>query len=144
MFAAMNKGKMGKMFGAAALIAAVCVLICCSSCGNKNLTNPPLVYLVNNPGYLVDDTILAHGTTFSVWVYASKRGLDDLLETGQIVRSVNGGPDSTLGSMKFVATLFSQIYSYQAGDSGTTTRYTFIFGNQNGVVDSTSINIGTY
>jgi hypothetical protein len=111
-----------------------------SSC-NKPSTNPPVITFSNTVGYICEDTTLYRGTNYTFWVYATKNGGDDLVESGKISRSVNGGPDSVLQTMSFVTTQFSQYYSYNAADSGTVAKYTFTFGNQNGLTSSASIKI---
>jgi hypothetical protein len=128
---------------AAYVIILGCLLILVfsiSSCKVKE-SNPPVVQLNALTGFVYEDTTLVHGTTFGIWVYAYRDGVNDLLESGKISRSINSGPDSTLQSMTIVTSQFSQIYSYIAGDSGNVERYIFTFANQNGVADSATVTI---
>ena len=114
-----------------------------SSCSKKDITNPPRVSFNQVSGYIYSDTILARGSIATIWVYATKMGVNDILESGSIVRSINGGPDTTLNAMRFISTQYSQFYSYQLGDSGNRYKYVFTFTNQNGVSNSDSLTITT-
>ena len=114
-----------------------------SSCSKKDITNPPGVGFNVVDGYISSDTILYRHTIATIWVYANKLGVNDLLDSGNIKRSYNGGPDTVINSMKFVSTGFSQFYSYQLGDSGNTYKYIFTFYNQNNVSGSDSLTITT-
>ena len=111
-----------------------------SSCKQSG-GSAPVVKFFNAVGDVYEDTALVHGTTFVISVYATKMGVDDLLESGKITRSINGGPDSTLQTMTFVGTQFNNFYSYNAGDSGNTERYTFTFANQKGQTGSATVKI---
>ena len=117
------------------------IMVYFSSCKVRNETNPPEVSFINNVGFVYADTTLYRGTNFTIWVFATKAGLNDLLESGKITRRINNGPDTTLTTFTFVSTQFSQYYSYILGDSGTATTYTFTFGNENGVTTSDSVKI---
>ncbi len=119
-------------------IFAVAVIFNLFSCKVKE-SSPPTVAFYQVAGYVSADTTLYRHTIFPIWVVASKDGVGDLVETGTITRSINGGPDSTLQTMNFVMSQFSYIYSYKAGDSGDVTKYTFTFGNEKGVTGSNSI-----
>ena len=114
-----------------------------SSCSKKDQTNPPGVGFNVINGYIYSDTTLARGSIATIWVYANKLGINDVLDSGVIKRSINGGPDTTLQTMKFVETQFSQFYSYQLGDSGNRYKYIFTFFNQNKVSGSDSLTITT-
>ena len=106
-----------------------------------NLSNPPFVQLDTLVGYVYDDTTLQQGTTANFYVFASRAGNDDILDTGIIYRSINGGPDSVLQTMWLSTTQFTNIYSYVLGPNGNKERYTFTFGTQNGKYDSISVTI---
>lgn len=121
-------------------VALTGIFFCLPSC-KQGGSNPPTVQLFNGTGYVYEDTTLAHGTLFTISVYATKMGVDDLLESGKITRSINGGPDSVLQDIKIVTTQFNQFYSYIAGDSGNTERYTFTFSNQNGLTNSATVKV---
>lgn len=114
-----------------------------SSCTKRDITNPPGVIFNQVAGYVYSDTIVPRGSTISIWVYANKIGVNDYLASGNIMRSLNGGPDSTLSSMTFAESQFSEVYSYQLGDSGNSYKYIFSFSNQNGVSTSDSLTIKT-
>ena len=114
-----------------------------SSCKTRNETNPPGVSFVSSPGYVSDDTVLYRNSIASIWVHANKLGVIDLLDSGTIQRSINGGPDTLLQAMRFTSTQFSQVYSYQLGDSGNSYKYIFTFFNQNKVGGSDSLIITT-
>jgi hypothetical protein len=114
-----------------------------SSCTKRDITNPPGVGFNNITGYIYEDTVLYRNSIASIWVYANKLGVEDLLEGGSIQRSINGGPDTTLVSMKFISTQFTQFYAFQLGDSGNRYKYIFTFYNQNGVSGSDSLTITT-
>jgi hypothetical protein len=106
-----------------------------------NLSNPPIVIIDTIAGYVYDDTTIAQNTTFSVYITALRDGNNDLLETGSISHSVNGGPDSVIQKMTFASTQFFQYYSYVTGKAGNTERFKFTFGNENGQTSSASITI---
>ncbi len=125
----------------AVLLIALTVQL--SSCSKRDISNPPGVSFYQVSGYVYGDTVLPKGSIAYIWVYANKIGVNDYLASGSIVRSINGGPDTTLSTMKFVASQFSEIYSYQLGDSGNRYKYIFTFGNQNGVTTSDSVTITT-
>ncbi|MFN8321129.1 MAG: hypothetical protein U0T74_00600 [Chitinophagales bacterium] len=111
-----------------------------SSC-EKERTSEPKVAFIAGSTYISSDDTLFRGTIFNVKVNASKVGLSDLLTSGKITRSVNGGADSTMLEMNFFTQNFSQYYSYTAGDSGNVEKYTFTFGTQSGLYASSSISI---
>jgi len=114
-----------------------------SSCSKRDQTNPPGVGFEVGTGFVSADTTVYRNSIAAIWVYANKLGINDLLDSGNIKRSINGGPDTTLTSMKFVAAQFNQFYSYQLGDSGNRYKYIFTFYNQNGVSGSDSVTITT-
>lgn len=114
-----------------------------SSCTKRDETNPPGVGFISEPGYVSDDTTLYRYSVATIWVQANKLGVVDVLDSGNIKRSINGGPDTLLTSMKFVSTQFTQYYGYQLGDSGNSYKYIFTFYNQNGVSGSDSVIITT-
>lgn len=124
-------------------VLVVVLTVQLSSCSKRDITNPPGVFLNQVAGYIYEDTVVPRGTVASIWVYANKIGVNDYLASATIMRSINGGPDTTLASMKFVETQFSEIYSYQLGDSGNSYKYIFTFYNQNGVGSSDSVTIST-
>ncbi len=124
----------------------LCTLVLCalvvffSSCLKSNNT-PPDVTLYGTTVYVSNDTTLKHGTIFSVFLTARKAGTEQLLTSGKISVKVNDQPDSVIQNMNLYTTFFNQFYSYKAGDSGTVTRYTFSFGQLNGLTGDTSITI---
>src|ERR1700761_167084 len=79
-----------------------------SSCSKRDITNPPGVYFEIEDGYVYSDTVLPRNSIASIWVYATKMGVNDLIESGTIQRSINGGPDTTLNNMKIVTSEFLQ------------------------------------
>ena len=115
-----------------------------SSCKTRDETNPPGVGFISEPGYVSDDTTLPANSIATILVYANKLGVIDLLDSGTIQRSVNGGPDTVLQTMRFTSTQFSQYYSYQLGAAGNSYKYIFTFFNQNMVGGSDSVIITTY
>jgi hypothetical protein len=115
-----------------------------SSCKTRDETNPPGVGFVSEAGYVSDDTTLPANSVATIWVYANKLGVVDLLDSATIQTSVNGGPDSILQTMRFNSTQFSQYYSYQLGAAGNSYKYIFTFFNQNKVGGSDSLTITTY
>jgi len=114
-----------------------------SSCSKRDITNPPGVGFTVYTGYISADTTLYRNSVANIWVYANKLGVEDLLEGGSIKRSINGGPDTTLVTMQFISTQFSQFYAFQLGDSGNRYKYIFSFYNQNGVSGSDSLTVTT-
>lgn len=142
MFAAVKKGSNMKRVSPVLFMGGLLagIIFSFSSC-KKEGTNPPVITFSQSEGYVYEDTALYHGTTFTFWVFATKMGTSDLVESGKITRSINGGPDTVLQSMSFVQSQFSQYYSYVARDSGTIEKYTFTFANQNGASSSSSITI---
>jgi hypothetical protein len=127
--------------GCCALLIGLIVHL--SSCKKKDETNPPGVGFIYEPGYVYDDTTLPANSIATIWVYANKLGVVDLLDSGTIQRSVNGGPDTVLQTMTFNSTTFSQVYSYQLGAAGNSYKYIFTFFNQNKVGGSDSVIITT-
>jgi hypothetical protein len=127
----------------AVLFGVCCLLIgflMFTSGGCKvNLTNPPYVQLDTIIGYVYTDTTLPQGSDASFFVFAARAGNDDILTTGRITRSINGGPDTTLLNMNLATTQFSNPYSFNLGPNGNKERYTFTFGNQNGKLNSVSV-----
>lgn len=117
------------------IIAFVAVIYGC----NKEVSTPPVITFSNTTGLIFKDTVLQAKDTFSITVNSSKTGPEGFLEKGYIYKSVNGGADTTLYEMKFAYVHFSQKYSFAAGDSGTTERYTFRFVNESGLSSSASI-----
>jgi len=111
-----------------------------SSCQKTDIT-PPYVFFDTATGYIGVDTALPHGTIFTLYVTAEEAGMDQLLTTGTILRSVNGGPDSVLQTMSLATQQFNQFYSYVAGPTGTRQKYIFSFGQLNGLTGSDSITI---
>jgi hypothetical protein len=124
-------------------VLLIAVTIHLSSCSKRDITNPPGVFFNQVAGYIYEDSIVPRYSDVSIWVGANKIGVNDYLAGGTITRSINGGPDTTLATMKFVESTFSEIYSYQLGGSGLVYKYTFSFFNQNGVVTSDSLLITT-
>jgi hypothetical protein len=114
-----------------------------SSCSKRDVTNPPGVSFITTQGYIYDDTTVYRNSIATIWVQANKLGVDDVLDSGIIQRSINGGPDTTLATMRFISTQFSQFYSYQLGDSGNRYKYIFTFFNQNNVSGSDSVTVTT-
>jgi len=114
-----------------------------SSCSKKDQTNPPGVGFISGTGYISDDTTLYRNSIATIYVYANKLGVVDLLDSGTIQRSINGGPDTLLQTMTFNSTTFAQYYSYQLGDSGNSYKYIFTFFNQNKVGGSDSLTVTT-
>lgn len=106
---------------------------------NKEVSTPPVITFSNTTGLVFKDTVLQAKDTFSIQVNSSKTGPEGFLENGYIYKSTNGGADSTLYTMKFAYVHFSQKYSFAAGDSGNTERYTFKFVNESGLSSSASI-----
>lgn len=104
-----------------------------------NLSNPPYVQLDTLVGYVYGDTTLQQGSDASFYVFAARDGNDDILDTGYITRSINGGPDTVLARMHLATAQFSNVYSYNLGSNGNLERYTFTFGNQNGKYGSVSV-----
>jgi hypothetical protein len=124
-------------------VLLIIVTVHLSSCTKRDITNPPGVIFNQVSGYVYSDTVVPRGSSVSIWVYANKIGVNDYLAAGTIMRSLNGSPDSILSSMKFASSQFSEIYSYQLGDSGNSYKYVFSFANQNGVSTSDSLTIKT-
>ena len=121
----------------------IALIVQLSSCTKKDQTNPPGVGFVAQPGYVYGDTTLYRHSIATIWVYANKLGIVDLLDSGTIQRSISGGPDTLLQTMTFNSTTFNQAYSYQLGDSGNSYKYIFTFFNQNRVSGSDSVTITT-
>lgn len=111
-----------------------------SSC-EKERSSPPAISFTTTSPYVYSDTVLYRQSIFNVKVNASKVSLNDLLTSGKITRSINGGPDSTLLDMSFFSQNFAQFYSFTAGDSGNVEKYTFSFGTQQGQSASASLTI---
>lgn len=111
-----------------------------SSC-DKERTSAPKLTFTTSSAYVSTDTTLYRGTIFNIKVNATKVGLNDLLTSGKITRSINGSADSTLQDMSFYTQNFSQFYSYTAGDSGNVEKYIFTFGTQEGLSVSSSLSI---
>jgi hypothetical protein len=131
------------------LLPVICILLLTtaivylSSCSKRDITNPPGLVFNQASGYIYSDTIVARGSTISIWVYANKIGLNDYLASATIMRSLNGSPDSIISSMRFAESQFSEAYSYQLGDSGNSYKYVFTFANQNGATTSDSLTVKT-
>lgn len=121
----------------------IAVMVQLSSCSKRDITNPPGVFFDQVSGYVFEDTVLPRGSIAYIWVSANKIGVNDYLASGSIMQSINGSPDSTITSMKFVSTQFSEVYSYQLGDSGNRYKYVFTFTNENAVSTSDSVTITT-
>jgi hypothetical protein len=114
-----------------------------SSCTKRDQTNPPGVGFYPGTGYITEDTTVYRYSIATMYVYANKLGVIDLLDSGVIQRSINGGPDTVLQTMTLNSTQFTQFYSYQLGDSGNKYKYIFTFFNQNKVGGSDSVTITT-
>lgn len=128
------------IFCPALLIALIVHL---SSCSKRDITNPPEVFLNQVAGYIYEDSVVPRGSVVSMWIYANKVGVNDYLDSGYIQRSINNGPDTTLAVFKFASTYYSEVYSYQLGDSGNAYKYTFTFFNENRVSGRDSVVITT-
>jgi len=124
-------------------VLSIVLTIHLSSCTKRDITNPPGVYFNQVAGYIYEDSVVSRYSTVSIWVGANKIGVNDYLASGSIMRSINGGPDTTISSMSFVESQFSEIYSYALGDSGNRYKYIFTFSNQNGVSTSDSVTLTT-
>ncbi len=111
-----------------------------SSCDGEKKT-PPTIAFTKGSAFVYTDTALAHGTVFNIGINASKTGTEGLLSSCKISRSINGGADSTIQDITLVTQYFSHYYSYVAGDSGTTERYTFTVTKNDGLSNSVSVTV---
>lgn len=131
----MKKG-FSLVMGALALSIVIFYLAACQKANNTR----PQILLYKSALYLATDTTLKAGTTFNVYVTASKAGVDQILKYGLITRTVNDTID-TLQVMNLSTQYLSQPYSYMVKDSGTVERYTFSVTQTNDLRADTSINI---
>ena len=121
-------------------VGVLFLIVYLSSC-QKNDTTPPAINFSNASVYTYEDTTLAQGTVFTIYVSASKAGVDQHLDTGIISYSLNGSPDSVVQTMRLSSVQFNQYYSYKAGLAGNKEKYTFTFGQTNGLFNSKSVTI---
>ena len=130
---------MKKSFKTVLAFLTVCAItFYLNSCKDKE-HSAPAVYFNSTIPYIYDDTTLTAGTTFAIYVQANEEGVNDLLESGQISVSINGGPDSVIQTMSFVSDVFNQGYAYKAGATGTYAKFVFTFATQSGVAGSDSL-----
>jgi hypothetical protein len=129
-----------KLFSVAILFSFVGFLFFISSCDGEKNTAPTIVFREGS-AYVYKDTALVHGTIFNIGINASKTGTDGLLSSCKILRSTNGGADSTLQDISIITQYFTHYYSYTAGDSGNTERYTFQITKNDGLSNSVSLTV---
>lgn len=111
-----------------------------SSCNGEKKT-PPTIAFRTGVGYVYNDTTIVHGTIFNIGFNASKTGTENLLTGCKITRSINGGADSTIQQVSMVTQYFSHYYSYVAGDSGNTERYTITVTKDDGLSNSIGVTV---
>ncbi len=121
-------------------VVALVALVQFSSCGGEKSTPPTIVFRVGT-GYVSVDTAIVHGEVFNVGINASKTGTEGILTNCTIARSVNGAADSVLQNIDITTQYFTNYYSYRAGDSGNTEKYTFTVTKNDGLQNSVSVTV---
>ena len=111
--------------------------IACQKTGNT----PPVITLFEGSGYISADTTLPRHSIATFGLKAYKAGVDQLLSSCTIQRSINGAPDSILQQMTLYSQTFTQFYSYTLGDSGNVEQFRFIIRQDNGLTDTASATI---
>ncbi len=121
-------------------VVILILLFSFSSCGEENSAQPAIEFVVAS-SLVSKDTTLEQGTVFTIGIKAQKSGTEGLLTSCKISRSINSGADSTIQQAYFVTQGFTQFYSYTAGDSSNTERYTFTVIKQDGVSNSVNLTV---
>lgn len=116
----------------------VFLLVGVCSCDKGGDHHPSIYFQIKPDSVTYESTFvsLPRDTVFSLNLNASKSGLENLLRSVTIAKSVNGSADSLILQANIYTTFFNQYYAYQAGDSGDIERYTFKVTNDEGLSSS--------
>lgn len=130
---------MNKIWSIALLLGGIGILLLgVSSCDKGGNHHPSIYFQIRPDSVTYQSTFVSipRDTVFSLYVNASKSGLENLLRSVTIAKSVNGSADSLILQANIYTTFFNQYYAYQAGDSGDIERYTFTATNDEGLSSS--------
>ncbi|MBS1781115.1 MAG: hypothetical protein JST70_17445 [Bacteroidetes bacterium] len=133
---------MKNIINACSLLLVAC--LCFSSCKKEEDEGKlPNISFKTDAGYTSGDATVAKNTAVKIGIVASKAEDNDLLTKFTIVRSVNGGADSTMYTEDLAGSKGDN-YSYDLSTSTTTAqseKYTFSVVNKDGLINKVSLTL---